>query len=91
MVRTAFKALWNWTCDPAHQYRSWIAHTLVVCLIAFVFGVLPAVLYYFLREVEQIVVKVWVEGGVPDYTDMVMDVVVMMFGLGIVATVFGWR
>jgi hypothetical protein len=62
-----------------------------VCLVAFVFGVLPAVLYYFLREVEQIAVKVWVEGGVPDYTDMVMDVVVMMFGLGIVATVFGWR
>jgi hypothetical protein len=91
MMRTAFKALWNWTCDPMHQYRSWIAHTVVVCLVAFVFGVLPAVLYYFLREVEQVAVKVWVEGGVPDYTDALGDVVVMMVGLAIVTVAFGLR
>ena len=91
MMRTAFKALWTWTCDPMHQYRSWVAHTVVVCLVAVVFGVLPAVLYYFLREVEQVVVKLWVEGGVPDYTDALGDVVVMMVGLGIVTVAFGLR
>ena len=94
MMRTAFKALWTWTCDPMHQYRSWVAHTVVVCLVAVVFGVLPAVLYYFLREVEQVVVKLGVEGKRfrdLDTTDALGGVVVMMVGLAIVTVVFGLR
>ena len=57
-----FAKLWAWTCDPAHQWRSWAAHTLLVIGIALLFGVLVAVFCYSFREVEQALVYLFVLG-----------------------------
>lgn len=86
-----FARIWNWTCDPAHQWRSWMAHTVLVVLIAMPFGVQVAIAFYFLREVQDYAVHRWVDGLKTDWRDDICDFAFPAMGLGIMAAIFGWH
>jgi hypothetical protein len=77
-----YKRLWDWTCDPAHKIRSWVAHGLMLFLLMPVFGVLPPVFFYAAREVEQYAEARWLKGVKPDLEDAICDVAIPLLMVG---------
>lgn len=89
-MTAAAKAVWDWTCDPDHHWRSWVAHTVLLILMAAPFGVLPAVFFYAAREAEQALVKK-IEGKPQDVRDNMLDIVVPMVAAAPLFMLLGWR
>lgn len=81
--------LFNWTLQE--DYRTWIAHACMAALIAIPFGGLAAIVFYGLREVEQIAQEKW--GGLPiteqHWLDHGMDWVAAVIGVFLI-TGLGW-
>jgi hypothetical protein len=84
------RGLLDWFEDPAHKWRSWIGHTLLVVAIAIPFTVPIGVFYYCAREAEQALTK-WRLGLKQDPRDNLLDVVVMMLAVPLFMLVFGLR
>lgn len=83
-MRMILSRVWDWTCDPAHQWRSHVAHILLALPIALLFGAHVAVFFYFAREVEQALDKV--RAGQPvDIGDAIGDIAWLMLALAPVA------
>ena len=81
-------AIYNWTVDPRHRWRSWVGHTLMVVSIACLFGPAVALFAYWFREAEQAAMKK-LSGQKIDWTDAIMDAAVPMWALAIMSWL-GW-
>jgi hypothetical protein len=74
------KAIWDWVC--AEDYRTWIAHALVAVALALPLTVYAMVVFYLLRELEQVADKLMKgERLVPK--DHFLDVWAPMAGLAL--------
>ena len=79
------KTVWDWVC--AEDYRTWIAHALVAVVLALGVGAYAMVVYYLLRELEQMGDK-YMKGEKLAPKDHLMDVWAPMAGLALLEI---WR
>lgn len=82
-------AVFDWTLKA--DYRTWVAHALMAALIAVVFGGEAAIVFYLLREAEQIALEA--HGAEPitskHWLDHAMDFVGAVVGVFLIVGA-GW-
>lgn len=72
-IGKVLKAIARWS-DGA-DWRSWITHAVIAVPICMIFGPVPTVVFYLLRELEQIGHEYMAWGYATDWLDHAMDVI----------------
>ena len=67
----ALSDLYYWTL--ARNWRTWVAHAVLAALLALCFGTAPALVFYLLREAEQVGTS-YLTGAPQDWPDHAGDV-----------------
>jgi DNA-binding HxlR family transcriptional regulator len=74
------QAIWYWTLAKSH--RTWFAHCLIGLLLAPVVGAWTMMVFYVLRECEQ-VFTTWLARQPQDWQDHILDVSPAFVALGL--------
>ena len=77
--------IYHWTLQE--RWRTWVAHSLLGLGLAPLFGAWTVMVFYGLREVEQVAL----DGPDDiDWTDHILDFAVPFLVLGLAAAFLGW-
>ena len=81
MIRlTSLRDAWHWA--TAKPYRTWIAHCLIALLLAPVVGAWTMMIFFVLREVEQVLLT-WLDEAPQDWQDHILDLSAPFVALGL--------
>ena len=80
------RSVWDWTMRSA--WRTWVGHCLIALVLAPIVGAWTMMVFYVLREIEQVAVA-YLEEAPQDWQDHFLDLSAPFVALGL-ASLLGW-
>jgi hypothetical protein len=87
----SIQAVYNWSLRA--PWRTWVAHTALGLLLAPVFGAWTVMIFYLLREIEQMGLEIWTHGMTVFHrnaSDHFIDLAAPFFALLLTVIFLGW-